>query len=219
MPILGEWESITRASSGEFLGVHCELRQEGGLKAENFSDGTHFWGRLDHNGDDLIHFSVGSTSFFELTPERIPDSPTGRYVSAPPADAYGSIAGWHAEHSFPFHADDKRCNVYRVFRHALHQHVNAQWRQLGETYRNADIIKADIIKMENSDEQFRQVRLEGWLPSPELRVGLVDRRVSVWAQVEIRIDVELEGWSWILISDNPSSGIVVRACGWFAQPV
>jgi hypothetical protein len=216
LPILGEWQSITPAASGEFLHAVTELRQEGGLKATNLTDGTHFWGRRDYGGDDLIRFSVGATSYFELRPERIPESPTGRYHSAPPADARGSVAGMHGQYHPIFFPDDKRCNLYRVFRHALHQLVNGQWHLLGER------LQAEtLIKLENeTDDRFRQVNLSGWMPSPEFDFGLVDRNLSVWAQVEIRFDVELEGPNaWIIFSESPAGGVIVRACGWWARAV
>jgi len=215
LPLFGEWQSVARVAVGEFVPVLTELRQEGGLKAANFSDGTHFWMRRDYDGDDLIRFSVGATAHFELRPERIPDSPTGRYHSAPPGDANGLIGGMHGEYHPIIHADDKWCILHRVFRHALWQPVNMQWHLLGERYNNDT-----LIKLQNSDEQFQLVRLSGFMPSPEFDFGLVDRTQSVWAQVEIRFDVELEGdGAYIDFGETPAGGVVVRTFGWWARAV
>jgi hypothetical protein len=115
----GQAQSATDAPPlGEFRPVQTELRSEGGLMAQNLTDGTHFFGKRRYAGDDLIRFSVGATSHFRLRPEDIPDSATGRYRSAPPADAHGQVFGLTGQYLPVLFADDKWCHCFRVVRHA-----------------------------------------------------------------------------------------------------
>ena len=214
----GDGQAPTDAPpSGEFRPVLTELRSEGGLKAENLSDGTHFYGERQYGGDDLIRFSVGATSHFELRPADIPGSPTGRYRSAPPADAHGLVFGLTGNYLPVLFADDKWCHCFRVLRHSLWQLVNGQWRALGER-QNVET----LINLENVVQVgFADVTLSGFMPSPKLEFGIVDRNVSIWAQVEIRFDVELEGDAQISFSPkpNPANSVVVRTFGWWARPI
>jgi hypothetical protein len=214
LPVFGEPQPILRTASGEFRPVLTELRQEGGLMAANLPDGTHFWGKCSYRGDRLIRFSVGATSHFELRPENIPESATGRYHSAPPGDANGSIGGMTGPYSFPLHADDKWCHCFRIFRHALWQNVNGQWRCLGERYQNETTIHLENVWGIGQ----KIVPLAGWMASPEFDFT-PDRTLSVWAQVEIRFDVELEGDAVISFGDDAARGVVVRVCGWWARSV
>lgn len=214
----GDVQSPTDAPpSGEFRPVLTELRSEGGLVAENRSDGTHFYGERKYTGDDLIRFSVGATSHFELRPSDIPDSPTGRYRSAPPADAHGLVFGLTGNYLPVLFADDKWCHCYRVLRHALWQLVNGQWRALGERQQVDTLINLEnVVQVGDA-----AVRLSGFMPSPVLDFGLADRSVSVWAQVEIRFDVDLEGDAFISFSPapNPADSVVVRTFGWWARAI
>jgi hypothetical protein len=62
--------------------------------------------------------------------------------------------------------------------------------------------------------------LPGFIGSPDFTFGVVDRSQPVWAQVEIRFDMELEGpYAWIGFGPNPSDGVIVRTFGWWARPV
>lgn len=216
LPVLGDWQSTARLSPGEFSHVVTDLRQEGGLRAENMSDGTHFWGDGNYGGDDPIFFSVGATSHYVLPPDRIPDSPSGRWVSAPPGEAHGRIVGMHGEYHPIWHADTKVCSCKRIFRHALWQLVNNQWHMLGERF-----LEALVIRVRNVEgDSFREHNSPGYLGTPDFAFGVVDRSQPVWAQVEIRFEVELEGpYAWISFGTNPSNGVVVRTFGWWARPV
>jgi hypothetical protein len=219
LPRFGEMQSATTDAppSGEFRPVLTELRHEGGLGAENLSDGTHFFGSRQYGGDDLIRFSVGATSHFKLSPEDIPSSGTGRYRSAPPADAHGQIFGLTGHYLPVFASDDKWCHCFRVLRHALWQLVNGQWRALGELQRVDTLIHLENVVQVGT----ATVPLDGFMPTPTLEFGLVDSHLPVWAQVEIRFDIDLEGDALIRFSpdQNPAHSVVVRTFGWWACAV
>jgi hypothetical protein len=228
LPTLVEWPEVgpfgeqqtaatDAAPSGEFRPVLTELRAEGGLGAENLSDGTHLFGRRSYAGDDLIRFSVGATSHFKLEAQDVPGSATGRWRSAPPADAHGTIFGLTGNYLPVLFADDKWCHCFRFLRHSLWQHVNNQWRSLGE---RKDV--ATLIHLENVVQVGEKtVELSGWMPSPVIEFGILDRNAPIWAQVEVRFDIDLEGDALIMFSPehNPANSVVVRACGWWARPI
>jgi len=215
---VGDFQSPTDAPpSGEFRPVQTELRREGGLGAENLSDGTHFFGKRQYNGDALIRFSVGATSHFVLSAANIPDSATARYRSAPPADAHGQIFGLTGNYHPIFASDDKWCHCFRVVRHGLWQLVNGQWRSLGESQRSDTLIHLENVVQVGT----KNVPLAGFMPMPVLEFGLIDRNLPIWAQVEIRFDIDLEGDALIMFSPeaNPAHSVVVRTFGWWARPV
>jgi hypothetical protein len=218
-PLVEEMRSPTDAFTvGEFRPLQTELRKEGGLGAENLSDGTHFFGSRHWGGDDLIRFSVGATSHFVLPPEAIPPTTSsGRLRSAPPADVRGTVFGQTGYYFPPFAADDKWCHCYRVTRHALWQLVGGQWRALGES-----VERQTIVHLENVVQVGNQiVPMSGFMRTPSIDFGLVTRTEPVWAQVEIRFDVDLEGDARIELSpqNNPANSVVVRAFGWWARPI
>jgi hypothetical protein len=195
-----------------------ELRQEGGLGAENLTDGTHFFGERHWGGDDLIRFSLGSTSHFVLPPEAIPAPPPGgRYRSAPPAGNRGVIYGETGYYLPPFAADDKWCHCFRVVRHSLWQLVNGQWKPLGERSESTTLIHLENIVSVGT----RVVPLSGFIPMPVIDFGLATRTEPVWAPVEIRFDIDLEGDARIKFSpeNNPADSVVVRTFGWWAKPL
>lgn len=200
--------SLTDAPTiGEFRPVMTEHRKEGGLGVEDLSDGTHIFGERHWGGNDLIRFSVGATSHFVLPIEAIPPTPSrGRFRSAPPADHRGSIFGQTGYYFPPFAADDKWCHCFRVVRHALWQLVNGQWKALGDRQQSETLIHLENVFQVGN--QF--VPLSGFMPMPVIDFGLVTRNEPVWAQVEIRYDIDLEGDA--LISFSPENNPPTRWC-------
>lgn len=216
LPVFGEWQSTTRAGSGEFRHAVTHVHEEHGLRVANMSDGTHFWGDAHYGDDDPLFFSVSALWHYVLDSDRIPDSPSGRYLSAPPGDAHGRIVGMHGTYSCPFHCDTKTASCRRFFRHSLHQFVNNQWHFLGE--RSLDAWPIRVRNVEG--DSFREHNLPGFMGAPELPFGLVDRGQPVWAQVELRFDIELEGpYAWIGFGPEPSRGVIGRTWGWSARPI
>jgi hypothetical protein len=95
--------------------------------------------------------------------------------------------------------------------------VNGQWRALGEAQRVDTLIHLENVVQVGTQD----VQLSGFMASPVLDFGIVDRSVPIWAQAEIRFDVDLEGDALIMFSPeaNPANSVVVRTFGWWARPI
>jgi hypothetical protein len=154
--------------------------------------------------------------FANLASTFLPDTVLCRAPSAKEdGRANGDVNGRQGYYHPIFGPDDKWCHLFRVFRHTLWQFVNGDWHMLGERIENATLINMENIVTTD----YRTAQLSGFMPSPEFDFGVVSRSEPVWAQVEIRFDVQLEGDAGISFGENASDGVIVRTFGWSAQAV
>jgi hypothetical protein len=201
---------------GEFVHVVTDLLGQGGLAAQLLSDGVHLFGKVSWEGDDLLQISCGATSHYVLTPERIPDSPTNRYRSSPPAEFFGRVLGLAGPYHPILAADDKWCNCFRVLRQTIWQLIGGTWRMLGERFHHET-----LIRIENEvGGAIRWFEFQGFTPMPVLEFGIADRRVPIWVQLEARLDVQLERNAQIRLSPevSPADSVVFRTFGWWVRP-
>jgi len=77
-----------------------------------------------------------------------------------------------------------------------------------------------LIDEENNGE-WKDAFLQGFTPMPPIEFGLADPSLSIWVQLEIRFDIQLEGWSSISFSPerNPMGSVLLRHPQWRIQPV
>jgi hypothetical protein len=166
----------------------------GGLGVQFMTDGLHFFGRINYNRDQLFSFSTRAVATFELQPNRRPPSPSGRYNSAPHVELFGDVSGWTNSKICPLACDDKWCKCFLFLRQTAFQIINGQGRVCGENMSHRTLI--------NEEGQGRDVstRLPGFLQMPFLQFGLLRADLSVFIDLEVRFDVQLEGDSNIWFS-------------------
>ena len=199
---------------GEFWWAETNAHTCRSVQAAFLTDGLHFFGGIGYDADPLMACSVGQVARFELHPNRRPPSPNGRFVSAPTVELFGRIEGFTGVHHWLFQADDKWCKCWLHIRQTAFQ-LAPDFRVLAS---RGDV--RTLIDEENNG-RFVEAFLPGFLPMPAIEFGLADPGQSIFVDLEIRFDIQLEGWSHIKFSPepNPMQSVLVRTFQWKIQPV
>lgn len=177
------------------------------------SDGFVFSGLKNHDSGDLIKLGFGLTLAYELQAERVPHSASGRWRSAPAMEIFGRLIG-SSQDSFGF--GDDWCKCWLVRRQTAFQFVFAP---PGASNRHIIAERVDVQEVFFSEDApfSRDWFGPGFAPMPELVLTHPFSAQSIWVDLELRFDIQLEGaaqlWIW------PNQRFVVRANQWPAQPV
>jgi hypothetical protein len=209
-------QSVTRFQMGEFGWVHTECHATPPLGCQAMSDGTHMFGHSHWGGDNLAWAVVGAIDHWVLPPERIPESRTGRFRSAPHADLFGRISGWTNYYHPIWAPDDKWCKVDLILRHSVWQLIGTRWLMCGERIdpprRLIDLANDQPVGQAHHD-------LGGFNPMPVVNYGIFSRREPIWTQLEIKFVTALEGGAdvWFSPGNGPAGSDVTRTFPWILQ--
>lgn len=74
---------------------------------------------------------------------------------------------------------------------------------------------------EENESRFTEAFLQGFTPMPPIEFALVSPNLSVWVQIEVRFDIQLEGWShiWFSPERDPMGSVLLRHHQWKVQPL
>lgn len=207
-----------RATFGEFWWAKSEWHWPGGMGVQPLGDGLHFFGSVKYGGDPLWNTSTGVVSHYGLAPDRRPNSASGWYRSAPPADIRGEICGvqgvWHPIWA----ADDKWCNCSLFLRQTAWQYAhNVRWVQLAEQKSSWRFIHMENIY----GGAVRRHRFGGFTRMPSIDFRLADPSAIIWIQSEIRFNMQLEGAASLSYSpqSNPTNSVVTNQPQWNIQVI
>ncbi|MDW8803741.1 hypothetical protein P1P68_02700 [Streptomyces scabiei] len=205
---------FTRAATGEFWWAETTWNFDRGIRAEYLSDGLHFFDTAAYNGDPLIAFNAGATAAFELHPHRRPASGNGRYTSSPSVNLWGTISGFTGIYHPIWAADDKWAKCWMHLRQTAFQFTGSGPVILGERREHRTLI--------NEENNGRTVHapLPGFQPMPSVEFSLADPNASIWVHLEVRFDMQLEGWSCLSFSPqpNPMGSVLLQHSQWSIQP-
>ncbi|GGE23371.1 hypothetical protein GCM10011390_48500 [Aureimonas endophytica] len=211
-PELAPLDAAPFAAGADFWWARTQWYGGGGIAVSSQTDGLHFFGHRDYNGDPLLPFSTGAWATFELQPERRPPSASGRYNSAPWVELFGNITGWTNIQSCPWACDDKWCKCWMYLRQSAIQFVDdvGTWRLCGEATARRTWIDED------GNGRTVVAQMPGYLPMPFLQFGLIRPDRSIFVDLEVRFDIQLEGSSYIGFSpaDNPANSVLLRHFQW-----
>lgn len=201
------------ASSADFWWAQTAAFGGAGVIANEFmTDGLHLFGRVSYNRDSLFSFSVGAWARFELQPERRPHSASGRYNSSPHVELFGNIGGWTNLKHCPWACDDKWCKCFLFQRQSVFQFVDdiGTHRLCGENTRHRTLI------YEEGNGVGVNAPLPGFLHMPSLQFGLLRPDRSIFVDLEVRFDIQLEGDSFIGFSpqNSPAGSVLLRTFQW-----
>jgi hypothetical protein len=201
--------------NGEFWWASTDYWWPGGIEAQWETDGLHFFGGISYDGDPLIFRSAGAVAHFVLAPSRRPPSPNGRWRSLTGVELFGTIVGFSGLHHWLWAADDKWCKCWVDIKQTAYQMVGLNRVVLAVSapdYRN-------LINEENNGRSVMAI-LPGFVPLM-VEFGLVDPGATVWVDIEVRFDIQLEGWSFIAFSPNPNpmNSVLLRTPQWKAHPI
>ena len=209
---LPEMDWSPRAVDNTFWWAETQAWSSGGIGAQFLTDGLHFFGRRSYDSDPLFSFSVGATARFVISPDRRPPSASGRYLSFPYVELYGSINGWTNLQHCPWFCDDKWCKCFLFLRQSAVQFVDdaGNWTLVGEATSHRTLIN------EEGNGVGVQAPMPGHLPIPPLNFGLARPDRDIIIDIEVRFDIQLEGDSFIGFSpgDNPANSVVLRHFQW-----
>ena len=177
------------------------------------ADGLNFKGLKTYDSGDLIHLYFGYTARWELKPDRIPPSSSGRWRSSPHVEIFGSLLG-ESHNSFGF--GDDWCKCWMIRRQTVFQFVFAppgadNMRRIAE--------KVDVQTIFFSeDAPFSQFwNAPGFQPLPELIFDQPFAGQSIWVETEVRFDIQLEGDAILWI--DPGRRFLIRGFQWPAVPI
>ncbi|MGB7159380.1 MAG: hypothetical protein WBD40_15035, partial [Tepidisphaeraceae bacterium] len=185
-----------------------------GLAGEHLDDGLHFFGNVSYDHDDLLQFSIGAVATFELHAHR---RPSKRFNSEPKIELFGSIDGWTGFWHPWWAADDKWCKCRLTTRQTAFQVNFGQFADVGERIEQRTFID------EENETRGVNVPMPGLMNMPAIQIGGAEN-LSVFVQLEVRFDIELEGDSYIGFSPkipvpNSAGSLLLRFHQWEPVPV
>ena len=190
-----------------------------GIDAQYLLDGLHFFGHAVYEGDERITFSVGATADFGLDPSRRAKSDSGKWRSTPPIELNGQMWGSTGFYNWLWAADDKWLKCFLFTRQTLFQFLpDGSVVTIGD-----QSARPALIDEENSNRP-AEATLLGSRDMPAIDTSLYDPDLDIIARLEIRFDIELEGWADIFFNPpatepSVSNAIVLRTLQWPLVPV
>jgi hypothetical protein len=141
-------------------------------------------------------------------------------------ELFGKIEGFTGYWHWLWAADDKWCKCWLNLRQTALQLVPHDFGVPGHHSVLQPVVLAErkevreLINEENNGN-FVNAFLPGFLPMPPIEFGLVDSNLTIWVQLEVRFDIQLEGWSHIKFSPepNPMGSVLLRHFQWKIQPL
>ncbi|MEU1192469.1 hypothetical protein [Streptomyces sp. NPDC005859] len=202
------------AATGEFWWAETTWNVDRGIRAEYLNDGLHFFDTAAYDADPLIAFNVGATAAFELHPNRRPASGNGRYTSAPSVNLWGTVSGFTGIYHWLWAPDDKWAKCWLHLRQTAFQFTGSGPVVLAERHDHRTLID------EENNARTVNAPLPGFLPMPSIEFSLADPNASIWVHLEVRFDMQLEGWSWLSFSPqpNPMGSVLLQHSQWNIQP-
>ncbi|MGO4376932.1 hypothetical protein AB4Z19_01525 [Pseudoduganella sp. RAF19] len=190
---------------------------DGGLQRQFESDGLHLFGNINYGGDPLIHRNIGAIATFILDPSRLPSSANNRWRSRPWVELFGRIDGWTGFYDSIWAADDKWAKCHLFLRQTALQFLN---NSSVPTILGSNTELRTLINEENKSRAVH-VDLPGFVPMPLLEMALADKRQQIIVDLEVRLDIEMEGDSYIGLSPqpNPFQSVLLRHFQWPIEPI
>jgi hypothetical protein len=163
---------------------------------EGQADGIHFKGKKTYDGGDLLFLNFGIKSHYAIAPERIPRPESPPWRSAPFVELFGELMAWTA---VPGLFDgDRWSKCWMIRRQTLFQWVPLPLigpfpKVIGEA---TDV---QTIFFEENRGQTVTHRLPGFQWMPQIILNAITPGLEIWAELEVRFDIQLEGNSLLWI--------------------
>jgi hypothetical protein len=182
--------------SHDFWWAHTDWFHTRDFSSSFRDDGLAFFGGPNGTpssnwlGDtDLLHAHFGAVAWFEIKPERLPSSPLGRWLSEPSVDISGRVLARTTSGSFPNGDSWSKCWLHL-------DHQVFQWGfgpdgpvpiVLGQRHEVVQLVD------EEDDERTLPRQMNGFTPIPGFMFSGILPAQSLWARIEVRFDVQIEG--------------------------
>lgn len=175
-------------------------------------DGLHFTGGPTWHSGDLFNTNFGAYVFFEVQPDRLPQSPSGLFSSTPFVELFGGLLGYTGDDDI--FTGDLWSKCWLHLRQTVLQFGFGPTGPVPIVLGNAETHETLIF--EENAERSVHVNMPGFKPMPAVIFGGVNRSLSVFAHLEIRFDIQLEGAGTLLWCDPE---VLLRTFQWPMNPL
>ncbi|MGW4239330.1 hypothetical protein ACWEJP_21340 [Streptomyces sp. NPDC004749] len=201
-----------RAADPSFWFARAEASETTPFNGKFLADGLHFTGKATYNSGSLSFRNFGARFRYELQSNRIPPTSTGRWRSDPHVEIFGGLLGSVGPPDL--FSGDRWSKCWMIRRQTLFQFVFAppgvdNRRILGQRVDAQNLIFLETSGLGGSGT--RAVTLPGFQPMPSLVISSPSPGISIWAELEVRFDIQLEGNSVLWIHPND---VLLRGFQW-----
>lgn len=176
------------------------------------NDGLHFTGGPTWHNGNLFNTNFGAYVFFEVQPDRIPQSGSGLFSSTPYVELFGGLLGYTGNDDIT--TGDLWSKCWLHLRQTVLQFGFGPTGPAPIVLGNAETHETLIFE-ENADRSIH-VNLPGFKPMPSVIFGGVNRANSVFVHLEVRFDIQLEGAGTLLWCDPE---VLLRTFQWPMNPL
>jgi hypothetical protein len=179
------------------------------------SDGLHFTGGITHHSGDLRIARFGAVAHFELQADRIPPPTVSDvWISIPHVELFGGIFGRSGNSDITTGDLWSKCWMHR--RQTILNGFNfGPSGPVPIVLGQADE-RQTLIFEENQDRRV-DFRMPGFLWMPRVEFSNINRAASLWAELEITFEIQVEGHGSDLWADPE---VVLRTFQWpLARPL
>ena len=205
-----EGPSIPPAVDHTFWWAHTEINSSSSFD-ENFqNDGAHFFGGAFEHDGDLMQQSFTFEALFELQPERIPESPSGRWLSTPHVELFGAFV-WNTLRG-PLDIPDTWAKVWMKRKQQIFQPGFGM--DGPTTIVRGEAEEVQTLLFEEDSSRHGRVAMPGFQFMPPVLVTNVSRPEILSARLRIEFDIQVE-----LGSVDMDPHIIIHTLQWPLQPM
>lgn len=201
-----------RGPDPSFWAADMEMFGTAPFTREIQADGLDFRGKKTYDGGDLISLVFGEKSRYELHANRVPRPERPPWRSAPHVELFGELMAWTGSRGLFY--GDRWSKCWMIRRQTLFQFVFGPSGPVARTIGEATDLQTVFFEENQGRTVFH--RLSGFQPMPQLVLNSIFPGISIWAELEVRFDTQLEGNSlfWIHPFD-----LLVRGFQWPLEPL
>ena len=202
----------TEPSDHSFWAADWSWFNVGPFTAEGQADGIHFRGKKTYDGGDLIFLNFGIKSRYELQANRIPRPERPPWRSSPHVELFGELVAWTGPGGL--FEGDRWSKCWMITRQTLYQFVFGPSGSVARTIGEATNVQT-IFFEENKGRAVNHI-LPGFRFMPQVTLNSFSPGLSIWAELEIRLEIQLEGNSFFWI--HPFD-LLIRGFQWPLVPI
>jgi len=179
-------------------------------------DGLHFHGGPKVAGhNDEMHTSFGAIAMFGLAPERLPSSPSGRWLSSPMVELFGGVVAFAPDWDLLQGDGISSCDL--VLRQTLYQFKPSPTGPLPVTV--AESVSSNTFHLYLRNTGFsRNGQLPGFqlMPAVSVHNAQLVTTETLWVDLEVRFDIYLNSAGALLWCDPE---VLLRLFQWPLVPM
>ena len=198
-------------SDSSFWASHWEWFGTPPFTGEVQPDGLHFRGKKTSDSGSLQFLNYGVRSWYGIDADRIPQSSTGRWRSAPHVELFGDLLAWTDD--YDIFTGDSWSKCWMIRRQTLVQNLFGPTGPVPTKIGEA--VEVQNIFNEENQHAHKVHRLPGFQGMPPVVINQIFGSLTIWAELEVRFDIQLEGNAlhWIEPFD-----LLVRMFQWPLEP-